>query len=104
MYRHAQRFWGASGDFWDTQWARIHAYFDGNALTLSLVGILVVLIIYLTANALLIVVDLTRWQPLYQYKVQPNEKVGVFACAPRLHAHSWTRVVCARHFYACCSI
>jgi hypothetical protein len=74
--RHVQRFWGASGSFWDTQWGHVYAWFDGNPLKMSVFGIMgISLVVYAVLNALLIVIDLSQWQPLYKYKVQPTEKV-----------------------------
>lgn len=36
--RHLQRFWGASGDFWQTQWTKLHQALGGNEATLFFIG------------------------------------------------------------------
>ncbi|XP_016315789.1 fatty acid hydroxylase domain-containing protein 2-like [Sinocyclocheilus anshuiensis] len=35
---HLQRFWGASGDFWQTQWTKLHQALGGNEAALFFIG------------------------------------------------------------------
>lgn len=35
---HLEQFWGASGDFWQTQWAKIHNLFGGDPFNLAIYG------------------------------------------------------------------
>jgi len=36
--RHLQRFWGASGDYWQRNWEYIYDLFDGDEMSLALWG------------------------------------------------------------------
>ena len=36
--RQVERFWGASGDFWQGCWKKVHALFGGDEFLLSVVG------------------------------------------------------------------
>ena len=38
LYRHVERFWGASGDLWQGWWKKIHALFGGDEFLLSIIG------------------------------------------------------------------
>lgn len=37
-YRHLQKFWGASGDFWQTLWTKVHQAFEGHEAALFYLG------------------------------------------------------------------
>ena len=36
--RHLQKFWGASGDFWQRNWEYIYDKYDGDQYSLAFVG------------------------------------------------------------------
>lgn len=35
---HVQQFWGASGDFWQSQWVKIHSLCGGDVFMVGVVG------------------------------------------------------------------
>lgn len=35
---HLQKFWGASGDFWNRQWVKIHDFYGGDEFVLGVWG------------------------------------------------------------------
>ena len=35
---HLQKFWGASGDFWNRQWVKIHDFYGGDEFVLGMWG------------------------------------------------------------------
>ncbi|XP_068701654.1 fatty acid hydroxylase domain-containing protein 2-like isoform X1 [Montipora foliosa] len=69
---HVERFWGASGDFWQGCWKKIHAFFGGDEFMLTVVGTNVVsFFVFWIFCALYLFVDLTgrpKWA--LQYKIQ----------------------------------
>jgi len=40
--RHLQRFWGASGDYWQSNWEYVYDLFGGNEMSLALWGMFLV--------------------------------------------------------------
>lgn len=76
---YLQRFWGASGDYWQSKWETIYAFFDGNEISLAMWGTYVVLIVIFWAfNGFLFVLDLTCWpQFLTRYKIQEGKNTPV---------------------------
>ncbi|OCT88310.1 hypothetical protein XELAEV_18016944mg [Xenopus laevis] len=76
---HLQQFWGASGDFWQSQWGKLHGFFDGNQLTLFCLGtMLIPTLSFWIFNAILMLIDLTG-KPYFitKYRIQlgKNEPV-----------------------------
>ncbi|XP_072256578.1 fatty acid hydroxylase domain-containing protein 2-like isoform X2 [Pyxicephalus adspersus] len=72
---HLQHFWGASGDFWQAQWVKLHNYYGGNELAIYCLGsMLIPGLSFWIPNALLIKIDLTR-KPNFitRYKIQPEK-------------------------------
>ncbi|KAL8621065.1 hypothetical protein ACOMHN_040590 [Nucella lapillus] len=76
---HMQKFWGASGDFWQKQWRNIYLYCGSNSFVLGVLGTTLFgcLVFWLT-NAFLLVLDVTgKPATLLRYKVQPNKNTPV---------------------------
>jgi len=72
---HLQRFWGASGDFWQRQWDKIYDGFGGDEFKISAVGTFVVsLTVYWVIGIIYTLIDITG-QPaaLLKYKMQPGK-------------------------------
>ncbi|KAG1924689.1 fatty acid hydroxylase domain-containing protein 2-like [Pimephales promelas] len=86
---HLQRFWGASGDFWQTQWTKLHQAMGGNEAALFFIGtMLVPTLSFWLFNALLMLVD-TTGKPSFitRYRIQPDKNNPVPSCLnsePRL--------------------
>lgn len=38
LIRYLQRFWGASGDFWQSHWEKIYNWVEGDSFTLGVWG------------------------------------------------------------------
>ena len=36
LHRHLQRFWGASGDYWQRNWEYVYNLFDGDEMSLAM--------------------------------------------------------------------
>ncbi|KAG8509248.1 Fatty acid hydroxylase domain-containing protein 2 [Galemys pyrenaicus] len=77
---HLQRFWGASGHFWQTQWERLLTTFEGKEWLLYLIGATQVpALLFWAFNGLLLVVD-TTGKPHFisRYRIQQgkNEPAG----------------------------
>ncbi|XP_026888659.1 fatty acid hydroxylase domain-containing protein 2 [Electrophorus electricus] len=72
---HLQRFWGASGDFWQTQWTKLYRAFDGNEAALFIVGTLLVpTFCFWLFNGFLMVVDTTgRPSFITRYRIQVDK-------------------------------
>ncbi|KAM9313191.1 fatty acid hydroxylase domain-containing protein 2 [Gastrophryne carolinensis] len=69
---HLQHFWGASGNFWQAQWGKVHGYFNGNELAIYCLGAIVVpSFCFWILNALLMTADLTG-KPSFitRYRIQ----------------------------------
>ncbi|XP_051536604.1 fatty acid hydroxylase domain-containing protein 2 [Myxocyprinus asiaticus] len=76
---HLQRFWGASGDFWQTQWMKLHVTFSGNEPALFFIGtMLVPTLSFWLLNVFLMVVDSTG-KPSFitQYRIQADKNSPV---------------------------
>ncbi|XP_055004290.1 fatty acid hydroxylase domain-containing protein 2 [Boleophthalmus pectinirostris] len=72
---HLQKFWGASGDFWQTQWSKLHSRFEGHDQTLFTLGtMLVPTVVFWLTNALLLFVDITA-KPSFitKYRIQQDK-------------------------------
>lgn len=37
-FRHLQKLWGASGDFWQSQWEKVYEWFEGNEFSMAVWG------------------------------------------------------------------
>lgn len=76
---HLQRFWGASGDFWQTQWTKLHLLFGGNEWALFFMGSMIVpTAAFWLFNALLMVADSTG-RPVFitRYRIQVDKNSPV---------------------------
>ncbi|XP_064481397.1 fatty acid hydroxylase domain-containing protein 2-like [Ornithodoros turicata] len=69
---HLQRFWGASGDFWQGQWDKVENIFGGDKFAMGVYGTFVVaFLVYWVVGGLYTIVDLTgRPSFLLRYKIQ----------------------------------
>ena len=76
---HLQRFWGASGDFWQAQWDKILDKFGDDPVTLWVYGSLsLMIVVYWVIGGIYTILDITnRPAALRRYKIQPgtNEPV-----------------------------
>ncbi|KAG9266176.1 fatty acid hydroxylase domain-containing protein 2 [Astyanax mexicanus] len=72
---HLQRFWGASGDFWQTQWTKVYTAFNGNEVALFFVGtMLVPTFFFWLFNAFLMLVDVTgKPNFITRYRIQTDK-------------------------------
>ncbi|KAJ8266864.1 hypothetical protein GJAV_G00135570 [Gymnothorax javanicus] len=76
---HLQRFWGASGNFWQTQWSKLHLLFGGNEWALFFMGSMIVpTASFWLFNALLMVADSTG-KPTFitRYRIQMDKNSPV---------------------------
>ncbi|XP_074467093.1 fatty acid hydroxylase domain-containing protein 2 [Sebastes fasciatus] len=72
---HLQRFWGASGDFWQNLWTYLHVSFEGHHTTLFYLGtMLVPTLAFGVTNGLLLLVD-TTGKPSFitRYRIQVDK-------------------------------
>jgi sterol desaturase/sphingolipid hydroxylase (fatty acid hydroxylase superfamily) len=76
---HLQRFWGASGDFWQSQWEKIIHLFGGDEFYLTFLGsFLVPFLVYWCVGGFYCFVDLTgRPKFLLRYKIQDNTQYPI---------------------------
>jgi methylsterol monooxygenase len=76
---YLQRFWGASGDYWQSKWEWIYELFEGDELLLAITMTVVVSVsVFWLFNLALFVLDVTqRPQFLLKYKIQPDKNVPV---------------------------
>ncbi|KAL0120260.1 hypothetical protein PUN28_008135 [Cardiocondyla obscurior] len=76
---HLQRFWGASGDFWQAQWDKILDKFGDDPVTLWVYGsLMLTFAVYWIVGGIYTILDITNWPvALRRYKIQPgtNEPV-----------------------------
>nr|KAF6446710.1 fatty acid hydroxylase domain containing 2 [Rousettus aegyptiacus] len=76
---HLQRFWGASGHFWQAQWERLLSTFEGKEWMLFMMGATQVpSLFFWSFNGLLLVVDTTgkpNFISRYRIQVGKNEPV-----------------------------
>lgn len=75
---YMQRFWGASGDYWQSKWEGVYSIFDGDEMSLAMRGTFIIFIVFWTSNGFLMILDLTG-QPkfLLKYKIQKGKNVPV---------------------------
>ncbi|KAM8973312.1 fatty acid hydroxylase domain-containing protein 2 [Pelodytes ibericus] len=94
---HLQRFWGASGDFWQAQWGKLHSSYGGNELALFCLGTMVIpSLSFWMYNALLMFMDLTGKPSLFtRYRVQIGKNDPVDAGKLR---HAVITVLCNQIF------
>ncbi|XP_033954098.1 fatty acid hydroxylase domain-containing protein 2 [Pseudochaenichthys georgianus] len=72
---HLQRFWGASGDFWQNMWTKVYVGFEGHETALFYLGtMLVPTLAFWGTNCLLLLVD-TTGKPSFitRYRIQPDK-------------------------------
>ncbi|KAI1903550.1 hypothetical protein AGOR_G00028340 [Albula goreensis] len=72
---HLQRFWGASGDFWQTQWTKFYQLFGGNEWALFFVGTMILpTVAFWLFNAVLMFADSTG-KPSFitRYRIQVDK-------------------------------
>ncbi|KAG7232123.1 hypothetical protein INR49_009527 [Caranx melampygus] len=73
--RHLQRFWGASGDFWQNQWTKAYQAFEGHDAALFYFGTMFFpTLTFWATNALLLLVD-TTGKPAFitRYRIQTDK-------------------------------
>uniref|UniRef100_A0A8C6CR17 Fatty acid hydroxylase domain containing 2 n=1 Tax=Moschus moschiferus TaxID=68415 RepID=A0A8C6CR17_MOSMO len=77
---YLQRFWGASGYFWQAQWERLLSTFEGKEWLLYILGVTQVpLLVYWAFSGLLLVVDVTgkpNFISHYRIQVDNSDHVG----------------------------
>nr|XP_045362666.1 fatty acid hydroxylase domain-containing protein 2 isoform X3 [Camelus bactrianus] len=90
---HIQRFWGASGCFWQAQWERLLSTCEGQEWILYILGaIQVPFLVYWSFSGLFLVVDTTgkpNFISRYRIQVGKNEPTS----SSGLHLHCSTRIV-----------
>ncbi|XP_056141025.1 fatty acid hydroxylase domain-containing protein 2 isoform X2 [Lampris incognitus] len=72
---HLQRFWGASGNFWQNLWTKLYLMFEGHDMALFFLGtMLVPTLVFWVSNALLLLVD-TTGKPSFitRYRIQVDK-------------------------------
>ncbi|XP_077596215.1 fatty acid hydroxylase domain-containing protein 2 [Stigmatopora nigra] len=72
---HLQKFWGASGDFWQNLWTKLYVMFEGHDQALFYMGtMLVPTIVFWGFNGLLLLVD-TTGKPSFitRYRIQADK-------------------------------
>ncbi|XP_069510066.1 fatty acid hydroxylase domain-containing protein 2 [Ambystoma mexicanum] len=69
---HLQRFWGASGYFWQVQWGKLHTFYGGSEWALFSLGTLVIpSLAFWFFNALLMIIDTTgKPTAITRYRIQ----------------------------------
>ncbi|XP_054612146.1 fatty acid hydroxylase domain-containing protein 2 [Dunckerocampus dactyliophorus] len=72
---HLQRFWGASGDFWQNLWSKLYLMFEGHTEALFYMGtMLVPTVVFWGFNAMLLLVDTTgRPSFITRYRIQVDK-------------------------------
>ncbi|KAM4545068.1 fatty acid hydroxylase domain-containing protein 2 [Odontesthes bonariensis] len=76
---HLQRFWGASGDFWQNLWTKLYVAFEGHDAALFFLGtMLAPTVVFWSTNALLLLVDITG-KPSFitRYRIQVDKNSPV---------------------------
>ncbi|KAM9331779.1 fatty acid hydroxylase domain-containing protein 2 [Pholidichthys leucotaenia] len=78
---HLQRFWGASGDFWQKLWTKLYLAFEGYDAALFFLGtMLAPTVAFWGSNALLLLVDITgkpSFITRYRIQVDKNNPVDL---------------------------
>ncbi|XP_005988377.1 fatty acid hydroxylase domain-containing protein 2 [Latimeria chalumnae] len=76
---HLQQFWGASGDFWQTQWGKLHDFFGGNEWALFFLGTMLIPVgVFWFFNAILLFADLSgkpNFITRYRIQIDKNNPV-----------------------------
>ncbi|XP_047463661.1 fatty acid hydroxylase domain-containing protein 2 [Mugil cephalus] len=76
---HLQRFWGASGDFWQNLWTKLYVAFEGHEAALFFSGtMLAPPLVFWALNGLLLLVDTTgkpSFITRYRIQVEKNNPV-----------------------------
>jgi fatty acid hydroxylase domain-containing protein 2 len=79
LFRHLQRFWGASGDFWQAHWDRLLDHFGEDEFAFWVFGTtFLTMAVYWIVGGIYMLLDCTnKPQSLRKYKIQPgtNEPV-----------------------------
>ncbi|XP_077362064.1 fatty acid hydroxylase domain-containing protein 2 isoform X2 [Festucalex cinctus] len=72
---HLQKFWGASGDFWQNLWTKLYVMFEGHNEALFYMGtMLVPTVVFWSFNGLLLLVDTTgRPSFITRYRIQADK-------------------------------
>ncbi|MEQ2269688.1 hypothetical protein XENORESO_008156 [Xenotaenia resolanae] len=76
---HLQKFWGASGDFWQNLWTKVYLAFEGHDAALFFLGtMLVPTSAFWVLNGLLLLVD-TSGKPSFitRYRIQEDKNSPV---------------------------
>lgn len=75
---HAQRVWGASGDFWQAQWQRVYDYVDGDEWTIGVYyQYIVPNVFFWLVNIMFLLIDWYQWPAfILKYKIQDDQVVG----------------------------
>ncbi|KAK5619058.1 Fatty acid hydroxylase domain-containing protein 2 [Crenichthys baileyi] len=76
---HLQKFWGASGDFWQNLWTKVYLAFEGHDAALFFLGtMLVPTSVFWVLNGLLLLVD-TSGKPslITRYRIQEDKNSPV---------------------------
>ncbi|XP_028322745.1 fatty acid hydroxylase domain-containing protein 2 [Gouania willdenowi] len=76
---HLQKFWGASGDFWQNLWTKLYTTYEGHDATLFFLGtMLAPMVTFWVCNALLMIVDITG-KPSFitRYRIQVDKNIPV---------------------------
>ncbi|XP_053318941.1 fatty acid hydroxylase domain-containing protein 2 [Spea bombifrons] len=94
---HLQRFWGASGDFWQSQWERLYSYYNGNELALFCLGSMVIpSLSFWMYNAVLMAIDLAGKPNFFtRYRIQLGKNDPV---DPARLKHAVITVLCNQIF------
>lgn len=78
---HLQRFWGASGHFWQELWTKLHQRYEGHEASLFFLGtMLMPFVTFWGANGLLLLVDITgkpSFITRYRIQVDKNNPVDL---------------------------
>ncbi|GAB6033249.1 hypothetical protein CHUAL_012851 [Chamberlinius hualienensis] len=92
---HLQRFWGASGDFWQRQWDKVDNLFGGDEFYISIAGtFLFPTILYWLIGGLYTVMDLTRKPSfLVRYKIQPDKSLRAKDLLPVIYQVLFNQIV-----------
>uniref|UniRef100_A0A2K6FV53 Fatty acid hydroxylase domain containing 2 n=1 Tax=Propithecus coquereli TaxID=379532 RepID=A0A2K6FV53_PROCO len=83
---HLQRFWGASGYFWQAQWERLLSTYEGKEWILYIIGAThVPALCFWSFNGLLLVVDTTgKPKCISRYRIQVGKNEPVSQTWPHL--------------------
>ncbi|XP_004076095.1 fatty acid hydroxylase domain-containing protein 2 [Oryzias latipes] len=76
---HLQKFWGASGDFWQNLWTKLYLAFEGHEAALFFMGTMFApTVAFWVSNGLLLLVDTTgKLSFITRYRIQMNKNEPV---------------------------